>query len=399
MAQLEFSLLSVSEPIFAAIREFQEQSGIQVHVTTMSWDTAWAELVRMALFGGSPDLSEIGTSWAESLVAMNALRLFSAQEIATLGGAAPFLPALWKSLTSDGRSWAIPYLSDTRVLFYRPSWLAQAGIDPATAFQTAAQFEQTLHQLQANGVVIPLAIPTLRTPAILHNLAPWLWGAGGRFTDRDGKRTSFARPEALAAITAFFRLHRYLAPEAQLLNESAANTLFRQNKAAITISGRWALAGIDQGNADPAVIADFALAPVPGVPFVGGSELVIWKDSRLSREALELARFLTSFEMQSETILLKGPFLPARQDALANQPFNANPHHHHFTQSLLSGRGLHANYMWGLVEDKLTAVLARLWADLFKQPDTDVAELVAGRLQPLAERLDHTLAEKGQLGS
>lgn len=395
MSQLEFSLLSVSEPILAALREFEVQSGIHVHVTTMTWDTAWAELVRMALFGGGPDLSEIGTTWIESLVAMDALRPYSAQEIATFGQADVFLSALWKGAGSDGRYWAIPYLSDTRVLYYRPSWLAQAGLNPATAFASAEQFEQTLHHLQASGFAIPLAIPTIRTPAILHNLGPWVWGAGGQFTSRDGKRTSFARPEALAGIEAYFRLHRYLAPEAQLLNETNANTLFRQNKAALTISGRWALSGIQQGVAAPEVTADLGLAPVPGVPFVGGSDLVIWKNSRQSREALELARFLTSFEMQSETILLKGPFLPARRDALANQMFNENPHYRQFSQSLQSGRGFHANYMWGLVEDKLTAALARLWADIFKQPDANLTELVAGRLQPLAEKLDQTLAEKG----
>jgi multiple sugar transport system substrate-binding protein len=332
---------------------------------------------------------------------MNALRLFSAQEIASLGDAAAFLPALWKGVGSDGRYWAIPWLSDTRVLYYRPTWLAQAGLDPATAFTSAEQFQQTLQHLQATPARrgIPLAIPTIRTPSILHNLAPWVWGAGGHFTSRDDKRTAFARPEALAGLQAYFRLHRYLAPEAQLLSETAANILFRQNKAAITISGRWALNGIEQGDAAPEVAADLGLAPVPGVPFVGGSDLVIWKNSYLAREALELARYLTSFEIQSETILLKGPYLPARADALANQTFNQNPHHRQFSQSLQTGRGFKANYMWGLVEDKLTATLARLWADLFKQPDTDLTELIAGRLCPLAEKLDHTLAEKEQSGS
>jgi multiple sugar transport system substrate-binding protein len=353
----------------------------------------------MALFGGGPDLSEIGSTWVESLVAMDALRPFSAQEVARFGEASVFLPALWKGPTGNGRYWAIPYLSDTRILFYRPSWLAQAGLDPATAFTSAEQFDQTLHHLQANGVSIPLAIPTTRTPAILHNLAPWVWGAGGRFTGSDGKHTHFSRPEALAGIEAYFRLHRYLASGAALLNETATNTLFRQNKAAITISGRWALNGIEQGDAAPEVAADLGLAQVPGVPFVGGSDLVIWKNSRQSREALELARYLTSFEMQSETILIKGPFLPARADALANQTFNQNAYHRHFSQSLQSGRSLHANYMWGLVEDKLTTAIARLWADLFKQPDADLAQLIAGRLQLLAEKLDQTLAEKGQLGS
>jgi multiple sugar transport system substrate-binding protein len=396
MAQLEFSLLSASEPILAAVREFEAQSGIQVQVNIMTWDSAWAELVRMALFGAGPDLSEVGTTWAESLVAMNALRPFSAHEVSLLGGPTAFLPALWRS-AADGQAWAIPWLADTRVLYYRRDWLAEAGIEEATAFATAEQFQQTLHTLNANRPDIAWIIPTARTLSLLHNLAPWVWGQDGHFLSQDGKRTRFNEAAARTGIEAHYRLHPYLIPSAQATAESVTNDLFRQGKAAVTLSGRWTLTEIEMGRVVPEVKANLGIARVPGISFVGGSDLVIWKNSRHAREAIELARYLTGAEIQSGTIR-QGPFLPARRDALTDTAFRAHPHYAHFAESLETGRGFLGTYMWGLVEDKLTATLARLWADLFANPNADLTELIANRLQPLAAKLDQTLAERDQAG-
>jgi hypothetical protein len=72
-------------------------------------------LVKVALYGEGPDVSEIGTTWCASLVAMNALRPFTPGEIASLGRPSAFLPSSWQTgiLPGDDQICAVPWLMPT----------------------------------------------------------------------------------------------------------------------------------------------------------------------------------------------------------------------------------------------------------------------------------------------
>ena len=68
-----------------------------------------------------PDISEVGSTWVGDLISMNALRPFSASDIAVLGGKEPFLPAVWERtrLIGDSRTWSVPWLLDLSAVFFR----------------------------------------------------------------------------------------------------------------------------------------------------------------------------------------------------------------------------------------------------------------------------------------
>jgi len=119
--------------------------------------------------------------------------------------------------------------------------------------------------------------------------------------------------------------------------------------------------------------------------------LVIWEYSRHPKEALKLVRFLTDYEFQAMYLRQAG-YLPARQQALNSPPFSTDPHYHLLGQSLQTGRGFTAAYMWGLVEDRLTTAISELWQQVFADPHVDLPGAVADKLRPLAERLDRTLS-------
>ncbi|MBC7249466.1 MAG: extracellular solute-binding protein [Anaerolineae bacterium] len=401
MSKLKLSIMSATpEPpqaLASALQEFEAQSGIQVQIQTLPWETAWAELVKVALYKTGPDVSEVGNTWIESFIAMDALRPFLDSETATMGGPDAFLPSSWKSgFTLGGRQmWAIPWMSDTRVIYYRRDLLQQAGIDEQTAFQTPEQLARTLQRLQESGVAIPWVMPTAQTLPTLHAVTSWVWGAGGHFTSADGKRVVFDEPKALAGMYAYFSLHRYLAPAARNLNDYQANALFREGKAAALLSGPWVLNSIQQQAAAAEVIEHLGTAFVPGVPYVGGSNFIIWKHSRRVREALELLHFLTSYQVQT-TYVPQAGLLPARLEALALPPFTTEPPYQVISESLKKGRGIQAVYMWGLIEDGLTAMLNKLWKALFADPGLDLEQVVAEHMRTLAHSLNRTLFESYQ---
>ena len=69
---------------------------------------------------------------------MNAMRPFSNEELAMLGGQAAYLPTMWESgkVAGENRVLAFPWLAYTRVLYFRRDLLRKAGIDEQTAFTT-----------------------------------------------------------------------------------------------------------------------------------------------------------------------------------------------------------------------------------------------------------------------
>jgi multiple sugar transport system substrate-binding protein len=101
----------------------------------------------------------------------------------------------------------MPWLIDIRALFYRTDVLAAAGVDPATAFSTWESLEATLEKIQDSGsTVAPLAIGNENTFGIIHNVAPFVWSAGGDLLNADGTTSRLAEPAAVDAVQFYQRL-------------------------------------------------------------------------------------------------------------------------------------------------------------------------------------------------
>src|SRR5512136_1945011 len=81
----------------AVLLEFEARHRVQVQIMPLPWDTGWTQIVKYALYGDAPAVSEIGSTWVATLATMNALRPFTEQEIVSMKGEAAFLPAAWHS--------------------------------------------------------------------------------------------------------------------------------------------------------------------------------------------------------------------------------------------------------------------------------------------------------------
>ena len=390
MAELEFSITPAElgdlyDELQTALAEFEAQTRIQVRLRPIVSKAALDELTKFAIYKKGPDVSQIGSTWLEGLADMDALRPFSAEEVKTLGDPADFVPASWKSVTLPGRPgmWAIPWLADVRVLFYRRDILKRAGIDEQVAFQTPEALEQTLAQLRASGVDIPWVVPTQHSWRTVHNAASWVWGAGGHLLSADGKQILFNQPKALAGFRAYFALGRYLVDEARGLTDTESDMLFQAGKAAVTVSGPWLLA------MPPELVAKVGITSPPGIPFVGGSHLVVWKNSRLAHEAVQLVQFLTSLRFQRSC--KPGGLLPVRLTALNVLNTSSAEVGAYLQQSLTKGRSFPSVYLWAVIEARLAETLAAIWGEVLETPDSNWDAILDDRLNRLARQLSLTL--------
>jgi len=383
MPDLELTIMSSSAALPPLLKQFEAEHRVQVQVKVFSWETAWAEIVKMALYGDGPDVSEIGSTWVGSLISMNALRPFTGPELAQIGGPSAFLPSAWQtgSAPNASRMWAVPWLADTRFAFYRRDVLAQAGIDERTAFQTPGQFESALQRLQVGGVVRPWLAPTHRTLVTLHNVASWIWSAGGDFISSNGQATAFNEPAARAGLRAYFDLHRYLMPS----DQGHVDLPFLQGKIAVAMGGPTLFYNLASPVGD-----NLGIALPLGIPFVGGTNLVVWKHTRQANAAVELVRYLTSQEVQA-TYPQQATVLPVRTDVPLASPLAENPLYRFMNEGGKVGRTFPSVPLWGLVEDRLGVALFQIWSDILADPNADLEAVLGQHLDSLAQRLNTTL--------
>jgi len=395
MTDIELSLMSnvyTADSLERSLQELASQTGVKYHSQFLTWGNAWTELVRVALYGHGPDVSEIGTTWVGDLVGMNSLHPFSHTEIETIGGADTFLKGAWQSglVGQDNQVWSIPWLADTRLIYYRRDLLAKAGISEAGAFASHTAIKDTLQKLVDFGIPLPFIIPTTASRMCLQVLASFVWGGGGDFIDLEGKKTLLNLPQTRAGFYQYFELVKYLVPSAHNIVDNDSDVMYRENEAAVTFSGPWMLR---YPGTNPNVIKNTGITFPPGVPFVGGTNLVVWKHSRNTREALNLIRMLTSKKEQifySHSIGM----LPVRQDVLSDPETAGDPLYKALSLGFQRGRAFRMFHLWGLVEDRLTNVIGAIWQELLLHPESDLQAVVDKRLAALARQLDLVLSSK-----
>lgn len=393
MEEITFSFFDrgrdVPNHIQALVDQFEQERGIRVRLETIPWGMGWARMVEVALYHSGPDVSEIGNTWAGDLTRMEALRPFRQDEIKSITGDEKFFGSVWDSVgkTKDDPSsvYSIPWSGDVRAVFYRRDWLEKAGIDEEVAFKDTDHFEEMLATLKAKRIPIPLVLPTQRTNLTIHNIASWIWAAGGAFLGPDNSSIAFDEPSALKGINGYFRLSRYLGEASYIMEDYDAYELFYSGKAAVVPGGYWILHSTAMTEE---VHKNIGIKPMPAVPFVGGNHLVLWNHTRHEMAALKFIEFLQSEEAGK---LIYPQFgLPVRQSAWAHPPFDRE-RYQVLLKAIQMGRGFPTGQLWGLVEKRLTDVLADIWANILKNPEQDSENIIESQIKGLANRLRLTL--------
>ena len=398
MDPLEISIndtVDNSEELCFLIKEFEHQQGSNIDVRILEWSVAWTEFMKISIYRHGPVISETGDTWMGSLVSRNCLRSFTQVEIDSIGGAGAFLGEMWHSCIDPNEKViaAIPWSLDTYMVYYRRDMLARAGVDESTAFNTIDSFTEAIEGLHRAGIEIPISLPTGgKSNTLIHNAASWIWERGGDYISADGKEMTLTKPETLAGLKDYFNLYRFIPPSAQHLNDKACANAFTDGNAAITLQNPTFLNRLKIGDWTQKSMENIGIAVQPGVPFLGGSHLIIWNHIRPAQEkiAVGLIRYLTS------TSSLKWQFertglIPARLEAL--KEVEADPLYAPLVLALKTGRAYRSTRLWGLVEERLVDSLENIWNRLFSDPDPDLEQIIKSNVSGPEARLNLTLSQ------
>lgn len=380
-----------AECFFQTLTEnFTTKTDIKALAEAVAWDRLWNYLQEIDGENAHRDLSEVGTTWVGHFADQKNLHRLTGGEISRLGGKDSFLSSAWQStmLLSDDRVFAIPWLADTRVVYYWRNDLNEIGIDETQAFITPKKMESTLAALHESGKPA-WGAPTFQVNNTLHQIASWIWSNGGDFLDADGKRTALLEPASLAGICDYYRLYRYMPCHFESLD--AVLDTFEDHQTSVIVNGPWYLMRLILGGATDEVLENLGVALPPGPPFVGGSNLVIWAGAENKDAALKLADYLTSPEVQRKICRTTG-LMPVRKSVLTEEPYAANPHYRVFSEALNLGRPLPMIAFWGPLEEALLKAFGNIWKDIKSCRDcSNIEETVLNHIEPVARRFDKLL--------
>ena len=312
------------EDMEAALEPFTAQTGIDVDVEVVGWDVQLDRIRNAAVSGEGPDVTQAGTTQVPFFAALGGFQDLS-DRVEEIGGAGAYADGVWQTTQVVGQdgTWAVPWFTEARVIYYRKDVLEKAGVDPATAFADWDAFRATLEAIDEKVPGIePFGTPGKKAFDLVHHVMPFVWDAGGAELTDDNAKSAINSPEAVEGVTFMADLVRDGLYDASQLERDGTQVenQFKGGKLAVWMGGPWVLASVereDDTNWSDKARANVGVAPMPAGPsgeaftFVGGSNLMMFESSEHQNEAWELIKFLSQDQVQTDYAALQGMF-PAR---------------------------------------------------------------------------------------
>jgi multiple sugar transport system substrate-binding protein len=267
---------------------------VKVNVTPVAWDQAVTKL--QTAIGGhqTPDVSQMGTDMMAQFALTGAL-----EPVPSNFDPSAYFESAWNTNVVDGTVYGVPWYVETRGLYWRKDLAEKAGLTKAP--ETWEELTAAAKAIQAKGgAKWGMNLGTKNAQELL----PFVWSNGGDVVDDSGNFT-LDDPKFVEALTyydSFFEdgLTPKQAPEGFDITPA-----FVSGTHPMFISGPWHLGLLDEaGGADFKDKWEVSPMPgkdaAPGTSFVGGSNVVVYKDSQNKDAAWAFVQYLSQPDVQAK---------------------------------------------------------------------------------------------------
>lgn len=274
------------EALKKVIAEFEKQYDCTVELTDLSWNDGKTKLFAAFNSNTAPDVIELGSDWVAQFSSAGVLENLSDDTI-NFDRFADFAkaPALYQ-----GDIYALPWVVDTRVMFYNKGLLRKAGL-PITPPATMDELLRAAEQINRLGDgVYGFGANGDDQHRLYKKILPFFWSNGGQIFDASG-RPSINSPQNVQALDMYLNLARagMMETQRQLDNE------FLKGNLGFWISGSWLLSKLQKGDStiDYGVMLIPPFAGKSSSSFAGGEYLAINAKAANPDLAKKFIRFMT----------------------------------------------------------------------------------------------------------
>ncbi len=335
----------------ALVKPFEDKTGATVKVVAVPWDGIADKLTTAVASGNGPDLTQVGLSLLPTFNAAGALEDLSPYLADHPALADSNFPAAVssKNLSSNGAVTSVPWVADTRILFYRKDILDQAGIQPPTTWDEMTAAAQ---KLAARGSgKYGYYIPQWDAPLPIE----FTWEAGGDPIGADGK-VNLDTPAFRTAVDYYLSFYaQKLVPTASDFDQTAG---FISGAAPMLISGPYLAAAV-HGQA-PELDGKWAVTTLPekvtGTSLFAGSNMGVWKGTKNLQGALALLDYLSDPATQVAWYQATSE-LPANVAAMNDPAVTSDPNAAVYAKQLQDAKLLPLTASWDKINSAILSSL------------------------------------------
>lgn len=362
-------------PFEELVADFTAETGVAVNVEAIPWDNVNDKLTTSVASGSGPDVTQIGLSMLAQFQEAGAL-LDLADHVGEHPGLAPerFVDAATE-LTEGDQMLSVPWVSDTRVLFYRSDVLEEAGFDGPP--QTWDELHDMAVELAGRGEgQFGYYIPQWDRPLPVL----FTWQAGGDVVA--GDEIILDTPELREALEFYTSFHAHgAAPLASDFDQAVG---FISGVTPMLVSGPYLAKAISEQA--PELDGSWSVALLPEnenrTSLFAGSNLGVWHNTEHPAEALALLEYVSRPQVQLRWYETMGE-LPTVSEALADDSITTDPLADIYVQQLQQSRPLPLHPAWDAVNGELLNAINDV---ILNGVDLDTA------LEQLQARVEQTTA-------
>jgi len=279
-------------------------------------------------------------------------------------------PATRGETIFEGKTYAIPWNTDNRGMYYHVGLFEEAGLDANTPPRTWEEVNEAARKLDRWDATGALSQVAFAPHWGNWYFVGWLWAAGGSLLDESNRRVTWNDEAGVKALTWMKeRLDIYGGAAAfdQFLSQVAGG-VFTGRKVAMVMDGSWTLGGLREQGLE----SEFRMAfpPRPAgleetpVTWSGGFALAIPTGvNGAAREAAwEFIKFYSGHDAQVILGSRTGQIPTLRSAASSDEFLGSAPQMDVFVQLMQHSRWLPAipngAEMWGLYTDQIHSLLA-----------------------------------------
>lgn len=303
------------------VAPFTQATGVQVKTVAIPWDSFDQKFTTAVASGDGPDVVQVGLSKLRTYADTGALLTLDDATLAPYPNLASsgFVDGVAGAATAiGGKVVSVPWISDTRVLFYRSDILSAAGISQPPA--TWDELRADAKTLAGRGAgQYGYYVPQWDSPLPVE----MTWDFGGDIVDPDGN-IDFDTTAFRQAVDLYTGLY---ADKSVPTNSDFDQTQgFVSGVAPMLVSGPYLAAAIK--DAAPDLDGKWSVAQLPkgttNTSLLAGSNMAVWAKTAHKDGALALLDFLSQPDTQVKWYQLNGD-LPTAKAALADSALTADP--------------------------------------------------------------------------
>ncbi|MFF7791285.1 extracellular solute-binding protein [Streptomyces sp. NPDC007991] len=332
-----------------------ENPGVKVNVTAIPWADAHAKYQTAIAGGTTPDIAQMGTTWMADFAS-------AFQQVPKEIDTSDVFPGAKPATMVKDATLGVPWYVDTRAIFYRTDLAKKAGYTSPP--KTWADFQAMMKAMQSKAGAKWGISPTGGNAGdFFQGALPFVWSAGGSVMNSAGTKWTFDTPQMLAAMKYYQSFYtKGIADPSPSTETGSAEAAFVKGSTPALINGPWEIGAINQAGGK-GFDKKYAVMPFPknqsATSFIGGANLVVFRNSKQSAAAWKLAQYLSKPSVQASWYEITGD-LPAAQSAWSDSSLAGDPKLAAFKEQLGDVKAPPNNTAWTQVSAAADEQLERI---------------------------------------